>query len=260
MKRVSGSFSVFFSRFFWASFERWNQHLTKRAPSFASDSSKKAMRASSASNRAPPIFPVVLFRIGSVYQEPKKTPILPRAGSVRQKRHAAGRSRSSSLRGPKTFVSTPRGSSHSRSRLTVSPLPEPSAPAMTTITGTFVVRSASCAARRRARIAGSSAAYSSFESRRPSSAVSNTCSSRPWPRGRDARRGGERSTARRNGSRRSDEPRGRQALASSILSFSAWKWATSGSISSSSLPSRTSPSRCEVKPIRWSVTRDWGKL
>ena len=72
-------------------------------------------------------------------------------------------SRSSSVGGPKAWVSRPRASSHSSTRFTVSPLPTPSAPARSTMTGTPAFRSF-----------GTSASDSSLPTLRPSSAVSNT--------------------------------------------------------------------------------------
>ena len=53
-----------------------------------------------------------------------------------------------------------------------------------------------------------------------------------------------------------------QLWACSAVCFmsSAWKWAESGSMRLSSSPSRMPGSLCTVRPIRWSVTRFWGKL
>src|SRR2546422_537072 len=101
-------------------------------------------------------------------------PIRPRAGRVRQKHQAVGRSRSSSEGGPKALVSSPRGSSHSCSRCTVSLFPAPSAPEKTRITGTPAGRSATWAPRSPDRRSGSWVAYSLLETFRPSSAASNT--------------------------------------------------------------------------------------
>jgi len=50
------------------------------------------------------------------------------------------------------------------------------------------------------------------------------------------------------------------AFASDSPRASAWKCAVKGSISSSRFPSSTSGRRWVVKPIRWSVIRDCGKL
>ena len=74
-------------------------------------------------------------RAGRVCQAPKKMPIWPLGGSARQKRQVAGRSDSSSDGGPKAVVRMWRGSIHSLSRFTVSPLPAPSTPAMRMSTG-----------------------------------------------------------------------------------------------------------------------------
>ncbi len=54
----------------------------------------------------------------------------PFGGSTRQKRHIGGRCASSSVGLPKACVTMWRGSIHSLSRLTVSPLPAPSTPAI----------------------------------------------------------------------------------------------------------------------------------
>ena len=62
-------------------------------------------------------------------------PIFPFGGSARQKRHIGGRSRSSSDGASKACVWMWRGSIHSLSRLTVSPLPAPSTPPIRMITG-----------------------------------------------------------------------------------------------------------------------------
>ena len=70
-----------------------------------------------------------------VCQAPKKMPILPLGGSARQKRHSAGRSRSSSEGSKNALVWMWRGSIHSLSRLTVSLLPAPSTPAIRIRTG-----------------------------------------------------------------------------------------------------------------------------
>ncbi len=68
----------------------------------------------------------------------------PLGGSERQKRQYSGRSRSSSDMAEKARVTIQRGSIHSFSRLTVSPLPAPSAPENTTMTGNLTARSSSC--------------------------------------------------------------------------------------------------------------------
>jgi len=73
-------------------------------------------------------------------------PIRPRAGRVAPEAPGGGALRSSSEGGPKALVSSPRGSSHSCSRCTVSLFPAPSAPEKTRITGTPAGRSATWAA------------------------------------------------------------------------------------------------------------------
>ena len=81
-----------------------------------------------------------------MYQEPNRIASLPLGGSTRQKRHSGGRSRSSSVGAPSAWVSISRGSIHSLRVLTVSPLPAPSTPAISTITGNALLsRKLSCA-------------------------------------------------------------------------------------------------------------------
>src|SRR6185503_15811693 len=75
------------------------------------------------------------WMIGIECQAPKKIPILPFGGSAFQKRHCAGRSASSLLGSKNACVAMWRGSIHSFSRFTVSPLPAPSTPAIRISTG-----------------------------------------------------------------------------------------------------------------------------
>ena len=53
---------------------------------------------------------------------------------------------------------------------------------------------------------------------------------------------------------------GRLHAVSPLFSFSAWSAVTSASMSSSRSPSRIASILYSVRPIRWSVTRPWGKL
>ena len=143
------------------------------APSSASVLSNWTMRASSCSN------PAVLMRrcarssTGSEYQDLRNKPIRPRGGRSRQNRQYSGRSASSSDGTPNARVRIHRGSIHALSRLTVSPFPAPSTPAKTTMTGNDAPRSCCCSSRSRVRSFGARRLYSSFDTRCPSSAVSN---------------------------------------------------------------------------------------
>ena len=112
--------------------------------------------------------------MGAVYQEVKKIPVLPLGGSTRQKRQKSGRSRSSSVGWPKAWAWMWRGSIHSWSRLTVSPLPAPSTPEMRMTRGKFLpLRRSYCASSSASRRTGSSLAYVSLSMAWPSSADSN---------------------------------------------------------------------------------------
>src|SRR3989454_7024085 len=79
------------------------------------------------------------------------------------------------------------------------------------------------------------------------------------PRGRDPGSGEPIDRGRELGAARG-RPGGRAHQLATRVSRSACSAAVSASISSSRSPSRTAGRRWSVRPIRWSVTRVWGKL
>ncbi len=144
------------------------------APSFTSICSK--WRISSTLRARSPSFvsPYTRRMMGAVYQEPMKMPTLPFGGRARQKDHMGGRSRSSSVGPSSAKVRMYRGSIHALRRFMVSPLPAPSTPPMSKITGKRPAFARSyCASRRASRSLGDSSAKRSFEILWPSSADSN---------------------------------------------------------------------------------------
>ena len=175
-QRVSASFASDSRRLFCAFFERWNQNFTSSTFSCASICSKLRISSMYCISPALDTSPVTRLTMGQVYQEPKKMPMFPFAGSARQNRHMCGRSRSSSVRGPKARVRMWRGSIHSLSRLTVSPLPAPSTPAISTTT-------AACFFSRRSYWASSSA------SRSAGTSLSQVFLSMAWPSSADSNMG-----------------------------------------------------------------------
>jgi len=120
------------------------------------------MRSSRSWKRAPPIRPKTRSITGWVYQDPRKMAIRPRGGSTRQNRHMGGRIRSSSEGSLMAWVSMPRASSHSCSRLTVLVLPAPSTPPTSTTTPRFDAASSRCAASSAARSAGTCSSYAAL--------------------------------------------------------------------------------------------------
>src|ERR1019366_6361290 len=143
-------------RFFCCCLLRWNQNFSNNTPSSQSIFSKRTISSRLPFRAASSDCPSTRLTIGAVYQEPNRMPILPLGGSSRQKRHIRGRSASSSEGSPKARVWMWRGSIHSLSRLTVSPLPAPSTPPIRISTGNFFACARSnCALSRASRNFGS---------------------------------------------------------------------------------------------------------